>query len=261
MITRYRAALDGVQLDSLDDSIYIYDVIETPAKLSMKAAEKPGTDGTHITVVHRTSLQIEIQFVIRKRKPDERQSVMDKVASWSAGKVLTTSTRSGKRLRCMCVGLPAIDSALKWTETLSLTLAAYEIPYWESISGNHVIKNGVQEHSMTVYVEGSAPTILHAEVTNVGAVTINSITFSAGSSILVLSALGLKASETLLISEDDAGRLTINIRGSDGLRSRYSCLQPQSTDNLEIRPGSNTVRASAASSTVNIDLSYYPRWR
>lgn len=260
MITRYRVSVDGVQLDSLDSSIYILDIKESAPKLDVKAVEKSGADGFHVTAIRRASVQVEITFAIRHRNPAQRQSVMDKVIQWTNGSHLTTSPRSDKRLYCVCVGLPVITSALDWTEDLKMTFAAYEKPYWESASEHMYRADLMTEYSRTIAISGTAPTVLEMRIVNASSSTINSITIMAGSSMMVLSGLGLSAGETLRITHDDRGYVKILIDSSNGTRSKYSALQPQSTDDLIVQPGANAVMINA-SSVVNIAILYKPRWK
>ena len=255
MITRYRAQLDGVQLDSLDDSIYITDITEDAPKINVSAVTKPG-DGLYVTRMRRESLQVTIKVMVRKRDPAARQLVIDKIAGWTNGTDLITSTRTGKHLRCVCVGLAAHGSALEWTEPISITMMAYEVPWWENVSAERFILSNVSQATQEIIIHGTDAAPLYCEIVNVSGDNINTLTIATGSSMLLLAGLAMAPNDALRISYDNKDRMKIDIGG----RSCYNCLQPQSSDLLMVSAG-NDVLNITADHTVNATLSYSPRWR
>lgn len=262
MITRYRAWMDGIALDEIDEHIIIRDISESAPVLDINTAARPGTDGMQLLGITRTMLTVAITLEIHDRRTDRRQATADRVNAWCRGKVLTVSTRPGKRLSVVCTGYPAVSSALRWTDALTIMLTAYEVPYWEDAEAMTETAEGQASDERTLTVGGTADTVLEVDIRRTGATTLNPVRIKAGASLLELVDVGLKEGETLHISHDEAGRLTLTIDGvEDAPRSVYNCLTPESSDDLVISPGPADVQYTSGTLPVRITWRWRARWR
>lgn len=129
----YDAVLNGVSLSSLADEIILRDIVEEPPTEDRQTEKRALHAGSrHVSCVRR-SLPVRLVYCIRAYDGERRAEIADLIAAWAGkGGELTISTRPGKRLFVRPDGSPRLGSSLKWTEDISLTLTAWEQPYWES---------------------------------------------------------------------------------------------------------------------------------
>lgn len=130
----FDAHLDGVSMSSLADEIIIRDIVEQPPTEDRQTAKRSLHAGTRLISSVRRTLPVQIVYVIRAYDPARRAEIADLIAGWAGkGGNLTISTRPGKHLNVSTADMPRVGSSLKWAEDLTLTLTAYEQPYWEDV--------------------------------------------------------------------------------------------------------------------------------
>jgi hypothetical protein len=122
--------MNGVMLDSLDETIFITDIIEKPAGRDPIALPLAGTNGSRLQSNYRRSKTVLIRLMIREYDVTKRKAVYDKVVAWAQEGRLEINDRPGQSLQVKLDEEPEI-SALKWTESLTLSLTAWEHPQWE----------------------------------------------------------------------------------------------------------------------------------
>lgn len=128
----YDVTLRGASMSELDDAIIIRDIVEMPPTEDRLDSKRALHAGTRVISVIRRTLPVKIVFVIREYDSTKRAAIMDKIAEWvGTGGAMTISTRPGKKLVVKPEKMPRLNSSLKWTDDLELTLTAYEQPYWE----------------------------------------------------------------------------------------------------------------------------------
>lgn len=134
MICRYEVTLNSVSLASVDPSILIHDVqYETP-NYSRNLFQIANRHGARPGKTHKERAAVRVTFEIREYDIVDRQEVLSKIINWAKlGGDLRINDRPGKRLLCVLDEYPAINSVLKWTDELSMTFAAYDIPYWQGL--------------------------------------------------------------------------------------------------------------------------------
>lgn len=234
MMTRYEASLDGKMLSDIDPAIYILDIAYGATRFSMAANDKPGRNGQRVTDRRARSTSVTISFAIRDQNTEKRQEICMRVQEWAMkGGYLTTGDKPGKRLAVICDSLPAIDSALKWTKALKMTLTAYEQPLWEDECPRIVGISGTSAQK-SMYVPGiGAMARVEAEVKNVSGDTLDALTLTAGGTTFDFTGLALADGETLEIGYDESGLLSILAGGVSKMR----CRTAQSDDDLMIKTG------------------------
>lgn len=230
MIMRYRAALNGKQLDAVANGIIIKDIsYQTPA-LQYAAASLSGRNGQFIQGMTRGTASVTITLEIHEQAVHIRQDVCRKIQQWALhGGEMTTNDRPGQRIYVKPSVMPSIESVKRWTGDIQIVFTAYEKPYWEDIVPKGV-RCAVGENK-TLYVGGTMEkTQVNVTVKNGGESTIQSLTVTAGESFFVFDGLGLESDEELEIGHDENGLLYIRVNGESRMDRRTA----ESSDDLEI---------------------------
>ena len=255
MKLRRRAALDGVQLDEIDERILIQKIEPAAGKDQENAASLWGGTGSRVTNEHRDSLDVTVQFSLDMKRGSytERSEVFEKIAGWAAGGGwLTISTKPERKIRVKCAQIPGEGDALDWTSRYSIVFRAYGVPYWQEENAQQVRLNNVSSASQRFIVGGTRKTVMELSFRNTSGGTVNNINFTAGGSAIRLRNLGLANGETLAIDHDDNGKrcvLRIRIQGTGGTwRSALDRRTADSSDDMTVDPGSNSVTFSAGGS-------------
>lgn len=128
----YDASLNGVSIHTLAEEIILRDIVENPANMDIQTAKRSMHPGTRETSSIRRKLEIDLVFVIYTQDSRRRAEIAGLVAAWAnEGGWLTVNTRPGMRLHVTPTQMPSQGSALRWQEDITLTLTAFEQPYWE----------------------------------------------------------------------------------------------------------------------------------
>lgn len=128
----YDASINNVSIHTIAEEIILRDIVENPADMDIQTAKRAMHAGTRETGRTRRKLEIDLVFVIYTQDSRRRNEVCGLIAEWAnAGGWLTVNTRPGQRLHVRPTKLPAQGSALRWQEDITLTLTAFEQPYWE----------------------------------------------------------------------------------------------------------------------------------
>lgn len=247
MRTRYEAWLDKKSLSAIDPAIYIRDIAYEAPRFMTTANDVPGRNGQRVTNRHAQTSSVVISFEIHEQDVARRHEIMMRVQAWAAkGGKLTTNDRRGQQLRVMCEELPAISSALKWTQALKVTFTAYEQPFWEDEHPRTVVLEGMNA-SKSLYAPGNgAQTRVEVQVENKSSGTIDALTLKAGGTTFDFEGIGLASGATLIIDYDEMGLLRIRV----GEESKIHCRTAASDDELLIETGAHSEVIAVASGTV-----------
>ena len=253
MILRRRVALDGVQLDSLDNRILVQSIEPAAGKDQISAVSLADGSGSRVTAMHRDWLDIVVKFSINEKsyRLEERAAVMEKVMNWAAaGGWLTVNYKTDRRVRVIAAQLPAEGDLQKRTTQYAITFRAYGVPYWQQVDANSLRLNSTSGAGVTFGVAGNAESVMDISFTNTSGGTIDTFSITCGGSSFSFAGLGLGNGETLVIDHEDNGRqclLRIRIRGtSGGYRSAMD--KRSGSDDLVVSPGVIWVSFSAGSS-------------
>lgn len=236
MRTRYDVRLDKKSLSAVDRSIYIIDIAYAQPDMRTAILGRGRRAGSDVLTRALASSSVTVTFEIREADTVKRQNVLARVLAWAKnGGALTTSDRPGQRLYAVLDEPPVIGSALKWTQELRMTFAAYERPYWESEREETATLTG-KDTAGALYVQGTAEyTQVSVEVTTVNTGGIDTLDLTAGDTTLSFRNLGLKPGKTLVIDYDAKGRIRMMIDGASVLHKR----QGTSDDELRIPCGAS----------------------
>ena len=223
MMTRYSAWLDGLPLHEIDPTIYILDIQEDPAQVDVSTAPKAGGAGRFVVARRRQTLSVTILFAVREYDVTRRKAIMQEIVAWAkGGKYLSINDRPGQRLRVEVEELPTIQSALRWTQELSITITAYASPFWENDYTDSLTTSGTA--SMTVTGDAdSAPVDVSVKPSG------GTVTVKADKSTITLT----DVSDNVEITHGDEGILRMLSNGVSILSHRT----PDSSDDLTVTPG------------------------
>ena len=245
MILKRRAALDGVQLDSIDSRILIQKIEPAAGKESIDAASLWGGSGSRVTGMHRDSLDVVVSFTINEKsyRPQERAEVLEKVNTWAAaGGWLTVSYKPGRRIRVIAAQLPGEGDMMQRNQ-YSITFRAYGVPYWQEESPVKTRINGASG-GLNFGVNGNQQTVMEASFKNTGSGTINTLEIHAGGSSISFTGLGLASGETFRLDHTDDGKRSL-LRCRIGSRSVLSKRTAGSSNDLFVDPGVQAVSYTA----------------
>ena len=262
----HRVALNGVQLDEVDDRIMIQRVETGDGKENVSAVSLAGRSGSRVTGQHRDSLDITIKFCIRYRKRNmaERTEVLEKVNAWAlGGGWLTVNFKTNRRI-CVFRAQPVSEGdPWDWTKEYQLVMRACGMPYWQQESPVILQRQNTSSVTLRLGVEGSEESPLEVSFQNTSGGTVNTFTVNTGESSMSFSSLALANNETLVIDHHDTGKkcvLRIRIRGTGGTyRSAMAKRSTASSNELTVSPGTHDI-AITAGGQGKVTVSSYGRF-
>lgn len=253
MTSRYRCALDGIELGEIDESLIITDIAYDAPARSISTAENGRYDGARVTRVRTVSQSVTISFEIHERDTRRRMEVCSAAQAWAMrGGYLTTGDRPGQRLFVLCDTPPMIASALRWTDRIRMRLVSYALPFWEDELPTRCALNGTSGEK-TVFAPGfAADPFVEAQVKNTGGGVVNALTLRAGDTKLVFGALGLQSGGTLSVAYEAGHVLSIRVGGETAYHRRLL----QSDDDLRMKVGKRNGLSFEAGGTVNVTYTF-----
>lgn len=254
MILAHRVALNGAQLDELDDRINIKSIEEGAGKESVSAVSMSGGIGQRITNRHRDTLEITVKFSITLEEDgqatlEERESLLETINAWAVGGgYLTVNYKPNRRIYVVCAQAPGAGDIYEWTSVYTITFRAYALPYWEeeaAVTGTTAI---AASGSVTMAVNGSAETDMEITLANQSGMQINTVTINAAGKKMYFENLGLNGSESLIIAHtitEERRYLQIYIKSGSSTRSAMAKRTAASVDELTVKPGNRSISFSA----------------
>lgn len=243
MILSRRVSLDGVQLDSLDDSIIISGVEEDPEKETTNTLEMTGRTGSRVVSSHVGEKKITVKFHLRNRKTDfgGRSEILEKITGWATyGKSLKSTTRPDRKIQVKCTQKPKQIDPRNWTGEYTIVFTAYEKPFWENVTAATAISDVKASGSVVLEVDGNRDNEIRIDAKNMSGAMINKVNLGCGKYSMAFTGLALAANETLVIDYDSTLTQRIRILQTDG---KYRSVMDKRTgsDDLKADPGKVTV--------------------
>lgn len=241
MILTRRVALDGIQLDELDERIIIRSVDVSVPKETVDAVTHAGRSGQRMTLQHWDSLSVTVAFAIDipKRALAERRAVWETVIAWAIKRGwLTVGHMPGRRMWADKVILPSAGDLWDWTADYSLSFIAYGVPFWQDEVPASATADLVAGE-IALEVPGMAQTVLDVTFQNISGMPIKNIEVSAAGNTITLNNVNLQANQALTISHGTDGLLRITA-GDESVYSLYT-----GSDDLYVDPGPVTVQVNA----------------
>ena len=258
-----QCALNGVDPTQLSPEVTLTDVREHPPVTVHRVMNPAGREGSRVTAARRTSLSVSLDFELHEPSPARRKHLCRELARWAAGGGwLTVSDRPGQRLRVTCDAPPVIASSQGWTEPVTVTLTAWDMPSWEAtLPVSARTSEAATTSTLTLRVPGDRPALLEAAVTNASGQPVTAVTLSCGGQTLRLTGLDLNSGETLLLTHDERALTRLVIRRPDGVeRSVLHRRDPSSADELWLEPRTSCAVTCTADGAITALLTARGRW-
>lgn len=245
MRSRYEAWLNNNSLNDIDPDIYVADIAYTQTEMQRETERRGAGNGSFSATPFFDSLGVEISIIIEAYEPRQRQQVLQRVAAWAAsGGWLRTSDRPEQRLYVSCDMFPAITSALRWLDNVTMRFTAHDWPYWQDIIPQQA---DVQAAANTygegvLFVTGYFDAPLEFEITAGGA--LSTLTVAAAGREIELSSLGAVSGDVIKLGYTDDRHIQTITKNSVSILEKRS-----GADDLLLHPGINntiTVQGDAA---------------
>jgi len=243
MILSKRAALGGVQLDEVDESIVIHGIDPGTPSENVTSVDRMGGAGARMTSDHFSVLEIKITFGIniRKEYPEERRRVYDAAVAWANRKGwMTISPMPEKRAYVDKVLFESPGDLREWTKDFTFTFRCFGVPFWQDETAAQSAAGSITNGNITIEVPGTAQTVLEATFRNISGQNIANVSISANGNTITLTGVNLGANQVLTIDHGTDGLLRIR-KGSTNVYHVYS-----GADDLYVNPGSVSVSVTAS---------------
>lgn len=271
----YDASLDGVSIHTLAEEIILRDIVENPASMDVKTVNRAMSPGMLETSRTRRKLEIDLVCVIYTQDSRRRAEIASMITAWAnKGGWLTVNTRPGVGLRVRPGQTPGQGSSLRWQEDITISLTAYEIPYWEEEGLGATISFGTEwDDAVGMYV-GSRVIRPNG---NTGTVPVTCFAFNMAEATTPLTHLKIVVDHTMMefedmyidgggvlggwfeIAYDENGLLNIrNIKSEDSSLMRYRTAE--SNDDLLARCNKDNQIHVYSDAMVNITFYAKGRW-
>lgn len=250
----YEAALDGQNLSAIAPEIILLDVVERAPEEDKQTAVRALRPGLLLAHRMRQSLAVELVLMIRTQDVGRRAAVMRAITEWAWGtRWLTLNTHPDERLRVTPEEPPVLGSASEWTEKITLTLTAYERPYWENEEPTTVT---VTTEEKALRFPGSVGNVVEVTATNTGADALTALTLTCGKTFFSLSGLNVPPGETVEIRYTDDSTLQILAGGVSAMANRDAA----SSDDLYAEAGVSTMVSAGGDQSVSAAFRVRGRW-
>lgn len=256
MFLRFEATLNGGKFSSIAEEVLLRDIVEQPATEDVTLARRANRPGQRLSAKTRTALSVRLVYNIRSRDIARRAEVRDLVAKWARdGGMLEINTRPGKHLYVVADVPPALDSSLKWTQDLSLTLTAYEQPYWvDNIPAEAYVDTALKSDGSGDYTSSFASLTIggtvdfvpvNCTVTNVGNTALTRVKIEVNNTHIELSGMSVDPGGVIMIEHVRGIVMIYNLM--DSAVTYLYARTPQSSDELLGKVGYNNVNIESDS--------------
>ena len=252
MISRYEAYMDGVALSSINPNLIIHDIQHNAAKPTIDKAALAHRNGAIWLNKTFDGTSVTITFELHIYGISERQKACQEVVRWAQGAILQTNDRIGQQLHVLCTEYPKIESAMDYTDEISMTFAAYNFPFWEEKTPAKLSLTGTSGEG-TLFVPGNAGDAL-VEVTVKPNSTMANITLTVEDTSITITGAGATTSQPLVISYTDKGIQKI-MRGTTSLLDKRT-----GSDDLIATSGKINSFSYSSSANVTVEFSVKGVW-
>lgn len=267
MRQRFDVLINTVSMASLANEIIVRDIVEQPEETDVETVLRGNRPGMRVTSRVRKSLSVQVVYMIRTRNVVRRTEVRNKIAAWCAkGGILEINTRPGKRLYVKPNALPSVNSALKWTQDLSLTFVAYEQPYWEDktivqdTGSLTKLDSGEYWLHRLIHPVGDVDFVpMQAYITVTGTAPLTWLKLVCGDTMFELEGMNIANGGMVVILYDENDRLNV-VDFTNDQASLLSHRTPQSSDDLLCRTGVDNNWSLEANTPLYIELFTRGRW-
>lgn len=210
--------LDGTSLTDAADGLLLLDVREDAPRLRTETFPRPD-GGTTTILCQRESLSVRVELGLHAPDPAKWQAAVSALsARTEGGGMLSLSTRPGQRLRVDRAAL-SVPSAEDWTDKLTLTLTALEVPWWEA---EQPVSAVITETGMLTVPGSTSRAPADVTVTNCGDGVLTQVQLVCGDTQMAFDSLALSPGDALTLS---AARGMLSARvGQESVLTRRTAL-------------------------------------
>ena len=249
MVLKRRVALEGVQLDELDERIIISGIDEAAGKENITAVGNSVGNGQRITGRRRDTLDVTVKFQMAIKNGDmaARSELLDKINGWaSGGGWLTVGHRPGKRLLVVLAQAPGGGDMFNWSNEFSIVFRAYSVPYWSDSSDTTVTSSTIASGVVNIDVPGNTETVAGITVANKSGAKIDKVTVNVGGNKMSFTGLAMTGSESLVIDHiQKADIYYLRARLVAGENSRSVLANRTGANDFYVQPGNVRVTFTA----------------
>lgn len=246
MRSRYRVALNGTHLDTLDNNLLILDVAYSQIQKQVRQTASANLDGFDISSVYTEKQIITVSFELHIYDTAKRNKACQTVNKWaSGGGTLTINDREGQQISVVCEQTAVIESVRDWTAPLTLVFSTSSKPYWESVTEKVTTITGKSASGNLVMDGNTGSALVSVEVT--AKAPVSSLQITVGDTVLKLTGFSLQTNQVLTVDYVNGRYLRVRANGS----SIMNRLNPDSSDNLKAPCGTRTRVAITANNSVN----------
>ena len=248
MILSRRVALNGVQLDEIDElgRIVIGKIEEADGSEQISTTAPASGDGQQVLDIRRGTLDVVVHFSLWIRKDDmaARAQLLEKVNAWAAAAApgtMTVNYRPGRQIRVMLAQAPGGKDMREWTAEYEITFRAFTSPFWEDTEEMSATSGIAASGSVGFQVSGNARTAADVTVRNRSGMKADNLSITIAGQTMSLR--GLSANGTLVIDHADNGKyrwLRVRVDGVSALHLITGA------DDFIVQPGQNTLTFSAS---------------
>lgn len=237
------AWVNGVALTSAVPRAIIRDIYFDAAESDLTTGDRPGGYGQRVLGLHRKSLHVGVEFVIRELFDlAARSAAQEAAAAWAQDGRLQVSNKPERFLQMRCTGAPTLLAAKDYTAVLRADFTALAVPYWQDLDTVALSLTGSSGNGTLRPLGTYGPQRLTVTVTPASA-RLTTLTLTAGSTSMSFSGLSVAAGTPLILSYDEENLLTITAGGVGQLSHRSG------SDDLLVMPQqANTLRFTANTS-------------
>ncbi len=242
MARHLSAWINGVALTSAVPNAIIRQITFDHGESDLTTGDRPGHYGQRLLSLHRKSLHVGVEFVVRELFDlAARSRAAEAAAAWAQDGQLRVSNMPGRFLQMVCTSRPALLAAGDYTQVLRADFTALAVPYWQDLDTVFVNLTG-KTGSGTLRPLGTVDP-LHVSVTVTPASgTLTTLTLTVGSTSMSFTGLSATATAPLILAYDARDILTITSGGAGQLSHRTG------SDDLLAAP----MQANAVSFTANV---------
>lgn len=250
MASRFLSAyVNGVALTDAVPRAIIREIHCDAAESDLTTGDRPGRAGQRLLGLHRKSLHVGVEFVIRELFDlAARSHAQEAAAAWARDGRLEISSMPGRYLQAVCTSRPALLAVRDYTALLRADFTALALPYWQDLQPASLTLTGTNVTGTLRPLGTYGPQHLSVTVTPTGG-TLTTLTLTADQTQMSFTGLSVPANTPLILDYDDQDLLTITAGGVGQLSHRSG------SDDLLVMPGTNaTLRFTANTAcTVRFD--------
>lgn len=249
MFLRFEAELNGGKFSAIAPELVLIDVIEREAAMDMVTAQYANKPGQRVSSNLRTSLAVQLVYLINTQDIVRRAEIGNLITAWGKnGGLLQVNYRPGLQLDVTMDTPPTINSALRWTQELTLTFTAHRQPYWTDAEAvqetiETTLKSdgtGYQSLFASIRMGGNVDHVpVDCSIINVGDTDLTNVRVDIGSTSITLAGMTVPVGGTIMM--DYANGLLSIYNLSDTTESYLYARTPQSSDDLLANVGYNNV--------------------